>query len=56
LKKVSLGIPVEYIEAYASIEGYVLVHDGKILWAHSVRLHPILQHVSRSRGWNIMGE
>jgi hypothetical protein len=23
-------------------------------WAHSVRFHPMLQHVTRSRGWNIM--
>jgi hypothetical protein len=31
-----------------------LPHDGKILWAYSVRLHPMLQHVTRSRIWNIM--
>jgi hypothetical protein len=33
--------------------GFVLPHDGKILWAHSVRFHPMLQHVTRSQGWNI---
>jgi hypothetical protein len=45
---------MEYVEAYASIAGLVLFHDGKILWAHSVRFHPMLQHVTRSWGWNIM--
>jgi hypothetical protein len=30
-KKVSLGIPMEYVEAYASIAGFVLPRDGKIL-------------------------
>jgi hypothetical protein len=52
-EKVYLGIPMEYVEAYASIAGFVLSRDRKILWAHSVRLHPKLQHVTRSRGWNI---
>jgi hypothetical protein len=33
------GILVEYVEAYASRMGFVLLHDGKILRAHSVRLH-----------------
>jgi hypothetical protein len=52
-KKVSLGFPIEYVEAYASIARFVLSHDGKILWAHLVRFHPMLQHVTRSREWNI---
>jgi hypothetical protein len=52
-KKVSLGFPMEYVEAYASRAGFVLPRDRKILWAHSVRFHPMLQHVTRSRGWNI---
>jgi hypothetical protein len=38
---------------YASRAGFVLPCEGKILWAHLVRFHPMLQHVSRSRGWNI---
>jgi hypothetical protein len=46
---------MEYVEAYASRAGFVLPRDGKILWAHSVRLHPKLQHVTRSREWNITG-
>jgi hypothetical protein len=50
-EKVSLGFPMEYV--YASRVGFVHLHDGKILWAHSVRFHPMLQHVTRSRGWNI---
>jgi hypothetical protein len=37
VEKVSLGFPMEYVEAYASREGFVLPHDGKILWAHLVR-------------------
>jgi hypothetical protein len=45
-KKVSLGFSMEYVEAYASRAGFVLPRDGK-------RFHPILQHVTRSRGWNI---
>jgi hypothetical protein len=45
---------MEYVEAYASRAGFVLSRDRKILWAHSVRFHPMLQHVTRSRGWNIM--
>jgi hypothetical protein len=44
---------MEYVEVYASRAGFVLPRDRKILWAHSVRFHPILQHVTRSRGWNI---
>jgi hypothetical protein len=44
---------MEYVEACASRAGFVLPHDGKILWNHSVRFHPMLQHVTRSRGWNI---
>jgi hypothetical protein len=52
-KKVSLGFPMEYVEAYASRAGFVHPRDGKMLWAHSVRFHPMLQHVTRSRGWNI---
>jgi hypothetical protein len=44
---------MEYIEAYVSRAGFVLPSDGKILWAHSVRFYPMLQHVTRSRGWNI---
>jgi hypothetical protein len=51
-QKVSLRFPMEYVE-YASREGFVLLRDGKILWAHLVRFHPMLQHVTRSRGWNI---
>jgi hypothetical protein len=53
-EKVSSGFPMEYVEAYASRAGFVLPHDGKILWTHSMRFHPMLQHVTRSRGWNIM--
>jgi hypothetical protein len=30
-ENVSLGFPMEYVEAYASIAGFVLPHDGKIL-------------------------
>jgi hypothetical protein len=52
-KKVLSGFPMEYIEEYASRVVFVLPRDGNILWAHSVRFYPILQHVTRSRGWNI---
>jgi hypothetical protein len=45
---------MEYVEAHASRVGFVLPRDGKIHWAHSVRFQPMLQHVTRSRGWNIM--
>jgi hypothetical protein len=45
---------MEYVEAYESRSGFVLPHDGKILWAHSMRFHPMLERVTRSRGWNIM--
>jgi hypothetical protein len=38
---------------YASRAGFVHPRDEKILWAHSVRFHPMLQHVTMSRGWNI---
>jgi hypothetical protein len=44
---------MEYVEVYASRARFVLPRDRKILWAHSVRLHLKLQHVTRSRGWNI---
>jgi hypothetical protein len=44
---------MEYVEAYVSRAGFVLPSDGKILGAHSMRFHPMLQHVTRSRGWNI---
>jgi hypothetical protein len=44
---------MEHVEAYASRAGFVLPHDRNILWAHSVRFHPMLQHVTRSWGWNI---
>jgi hypothetical protein len=47
------GFLMEYVEAYASREGFVLPRDGKVLWSHSVRFHPILQHGTRSRGWYI---
>jgi hypothetical protein len=50
---VPLGFPMDYVEAYASTARFVLPRDGKILWAHSVRFHPLLQHVTRSHGWNI---
>jgi hypothetical protein len=53
-EKVSLVFPMEYVEAYASKVGFVHLCEGKILWAHLVRFHPMLQHVTRSRGWNIM--
>jgi hypothetical protein len=43
-----------YVEACAPGAGFVLSHDEKILWSHSVKLHPMLQHVNMSRGWNIM--
>jgi hypothetical protein len=33
-KNVSLGFPMDYVEAYSSRVGFVLPHDGKILWAH----------------------
>jgi hypothetical protein len=36
-EKVSLEFPIENVEAYASRAGFVLLCDGKILWAHSVR-------------------
>jgi hypothetical protein len=52
-EKVSFGFPMEYVEAYASRIGFVLPRDGKIPWAHSMRFHPMLQYVTRSRGWNI---
>jgi hypothetical protein len=52
-EKVSLGFPKEYVEAYASRAGFVLPRDRKIPWALSVRFHPMLQHVTRSWGWNI---
>jgi hypothetical protein len=45
---------VEYVEAYASRAGFVLPCDRKMLWAHSVRFHPMLQHVTRSHGSNII--
>jgi hypothetical protein len=37
-EKVSLGFPIEYVEAYASRAGFVLPCEGNILWAHSVIL------------------
>jgi hypothetical protein len=52
-EKLSLGFPMEYVDAYASRAGFVHPRDEKILWVHSVRFHPMLQHVTRSRGWNI---
>jgi hypothetical protein len=52
-EKVSSGIPMEYVEAYVSGARFVLLRDKNILWVHSVRLHPMLQYVTRSRGWNI---
>jgi hypothetical protein len=52
-EKVLLGFPMEYVEAYASRAGFFLLCEGKILRAHSVRFHPMFQHVTRSRGWNI---
>jgi hypothetical protein len=52
-KKVFLGFTVEFVETYASREVFVLARDGKILWTHSVRFHPMLQHVTRSWVWNI---
>jgi hypothetical protein len=45
---------MEYVEAYASRAGFVFPRDGKILWAHSVRFHPMLQYVTMSLGWNII--
>jgi hypothetical protein len=54
-EKVSLRFPMEYVEVYASRAGFVLPRDEKILWTHLVRFHPMLQHVTRSRGWNITG-
>jgi hypothetical protein len=53
LKRCILGFPMEYVEACASRAGFVLPRDGMILWAHSVRFHPMLRHVTRSQGWNI---
>jgi hypothetical protein len=53
-EKVSLRFPLEYVEAYASRAGFVHPRDGMIRWAHSVRFHPMLQYVTRSRGWNII--
>jgi hypothetical protein len=44
---------MEYVEAYALRARFVLSRDGKILWPHSVKFHPMLQQVTRSRGWNI---
>jgi hypothetical protein len=52
-EKASLDFPMEYVEVYASRAGFVLPRDGKIVWAHSVRFHPMLQLGTRSRGWNI---
>jgi hypothetical protein len=54
IEKVSSGIPMEYVEADVSGARFVLPRDGNILWVHWVRLHPMLQYVNRSRGWNIM--
>jgi hypothetical protein len=48
-----LGFPMEYVETCASRAGFVLPRDEKILWARSMRFHPMLQHMTRSRGWNI---
>jgi hypothetical protein len=45
---------MECVEVYASRVGFILMRDGKILWPHSVRFHPMLEHVTRSWGWNIM--
>jgi hypothetical protein len=45
---------MEYVEAYASRAVFVLPCDRKILRAHWVRFHPMLQHVTRSQRWNIM--
>jgi hypothetical protein len=53
-EKVLSGFPMEYVEAYVSRAEFVLPRDGKILWAHSVRFHPMLQYATRSRGWNII--
>jgi hypothetical protein len=47
-EKMLLSFPMEYVEAYASRAGFVLLRDGKILWVHWVRFHPMLQHVTRS--------
>jgi hypothetical protein len=53
-EKVSLDFPMEYVEACASRAEFVLLHEKKILWAHLVRFHPMLQHVTRSQEWNII--
>jgi hypothetical protein len=48
------GIPMEYVEAFASRARSILPHGGKILWAHSMRFYAKLQHVT-IRGCNITG-
>jgi hypothetical protein len=52
-EKVTLGFPMELVEAYASRAVFFHPRDRKITWAHSVRFHPMLQHVSSSQRWNI---
>jgi hypothetical protein len=37
------------VVGHQSTTGFVLPRDRKILWSHSVRLHPMLQHVTRSQ-------
>jgi hypothetical protein len=53
-ENLSLGFPMELVEAYASRAVFVHSRNGKILWAHSVRFHPMFQYVTRSQGWNII--
>jgi hypothetical protein len=53
-KKVSLGFPVEYVEAYEPRAGFVHLYDGyDTLGPLGEITSEAAQHVSRSRGWNI---
>jgi hypothetical protein len=37
-ENVPLGMPIEYVEAYAPRAGFVHPRDELILWAHSVTI------------------
>jgi hypothetical protein len=54
-EKVSLGFPIEYVEAYEPRAGFVYPHDGyDTLGPLGEIISEATQHVTRSQGWNIM--
>jgi hypothetical protein len=53
-EKVSLGFPKEYVEAYKPTEGFAHPHDRYDTLGPLSEITSIaMQHVTRSRGWNI---